>query len=105
MSGGWLKLEVTPEVEFEIRSAEVKVAEAMKRDPKAVAELATALVRQNIMLTRINDAAMRRVAELETREALGPGSADRLIGMARQMAKQFGPPWWKRLWWLVTLQG
>jgi hypothetical protein len=105
MSGGWLKLEVTPEVEFEIRSAEVKVAEAMKRDPKAVAELATALVRQNIMLTRINDAAMRRVAELETREALGPGSADRWMGMARQMAKQFGPPWWKRLWWLVTLQG
>ena len=37
MSGGWLKLEVTPEAEFEIRSAEVKVAEAMKRDPKAVA--------------------------------------------------------------------
>lgn len=101
MSGGWLKLEVTPETEFEIRSAEVKVAEAMKRDPKAVAELATALVRQNIMLTRINDAAMRRVAELETREALGQGSIEPWMGMARQ----FGPPWWKRLWWLVTLQG
>jgi hypothetical protein len=97
MSGGWLKLEVTPETEFEIRSAEVKVADAMKRDPKAVAELATALVRQNIMLTRINDAAMRRVAELETREALGPGSTDRWMGMARKLRPR---PWWHPRRWL-----
>ena len=43
------------------------------------------------MLTRINNAAMRRVAELETREALGPGSTDRWMGMARKLRPR---PWW-----------
>jgi hypothetical protein len=95
----WMVLEPLPaETEFLLRTTELEMREAISKEPDRVIAFASAVIRQNTERGRLLEAAMRRILELETREAL-EGRDDREHW--RKVAREVHPvPWWVRMLWV-----
>lgn len=87
--GKWLVPELPLSTEARLRASELEIHAAIHSEPERVANLAVLLMRQNLLQESIIRNAIRRMSELEAREAAAedPG---RRQGVAYK-------PWWKRL--------
>lgn len=96
----WMVMEALPtETEFLLKRTEVEMREAIGKDPEKVLAFAAMVIRQNTERGRLLERAMRRIAELEMREAIGQ-KAD--LRPWVKVARQIRPPWWVRAMWAVT---
>ncbi len=96
----WMVMDpLPPETEFLLRSTEVEMREAISKDPEKVLAFASAVIRQNTERGRLLDRAMRRIAELEMREAIGQGGD---LKEWRKVARKLQPvPWWVAPLWAL----
>lgn len=81
--GSWMVPELTVEADLQLRGREIEIAHAVSKNPEAVADLASSLLRQTVMYESIIRKATHRIAELEMREVLAERAAAR--------------PWWVRV--------
>lgn len=86
----WMVMEALPtETEFLLKRTEVEMREAIGKDPEKVLAFAAMVIRQNTERGRLLERAMRRIAELEMREAIGQKGD---LGPWMKVARQIGPP-------------
>jgi hypothetical protein len=88
-SGNWMQVELSTEVQFQLRAAEFEFVKAAKKDPIALATAAAMLHKQAAIYQVLLQQATRRIAELDCQLALAPQPQETdWLAMAGEIAPQ-----------------